>query len=247
MEEDRTDLFTVIAYDPGGTTGWALLSLYPEAVNPGYRILDNVVFWTCGQFVGRTVAQGREMALLAAAWPSAHIVVEDFILRTYRQDRVLLEPVRVTSSFEASLASLEQAVCCGQWAKHKCTNDINLIGYPPRSSEVQQNQVDRWWRGEGPQPHGYFLQQPGLAMSTMTDDRLQAAERAMHSAAGVGGAGLGFFSATKGLQHARDAVRHALTFARREAQARTRGKSYVLPTGRWGPEPEDPRDGTIGY
>lgn len=226
------ELFTIIGYDPGGTTGWALVSLYPEALDPGYRILDNVVFWTCGQFVGSPLSQGREMALLAAAWPTAHIVVEDFILRTFRQDRVLLEPVRVTESFGASLGALEQAVCCGQWAKHNCRNDINLMGQRPRSQAIGQNGVTQ-------ATGGYHLQQPSLAMSTLTDERLQDAERAMPGAAGIGGAGLGFYSATRGLPHARDAVRHVLTFARREAQARTRSRSLVTPSGLWRSEVPD--------
>lgn len=232
--DEEQELFTVIGYDPGGTTGWCLISMYPEAVNPGYRILDNVVFWTCGQFVGSALAQGREMALLAAAWPNAVIVVEDFILRAYRQDRILLEPVRVTESFAASLAALEQAICCGQWAKHKCSNDIHLMGSRPRSQAIGQNGVTL---AHG----GYHLQQPSLAMTTITDERLQSAERAMvlgaggRGSGGLGGVGLGFYSATRGLPHARDAVRHCLTFARREAQARSRGKSLVVPTGLWNP------------
>ncbi len=232
---DTEELWTTIWYDPGGTTGWALLSLYPEALTPGYRILDNVVFWTCGQFVGPSVRQGREMALLAAAWPTAVIGFEDFILRTMRMDRVLLEPVRVTESAIASLAALEQAVCCGQWAKHRCTNEIKLNDYPPRTAEARVKE------GKLVGAPGYHLQQPSLAMSTMTDERLLDAEQAMlrgKGAGGLGGAGLGFYSATKGLPHARDAVRHALTFARREAQARSRGRSLHLPGGLWKSEAE---------
>jgi hypothetical protein len=225
-----SELWTAIAYDPGGTTGWALLCLHPEALNPGYRILDNVVFWTCGQFVGSDVKQGRDMALLAAAWPTAHLVVEDFILRTFRMDRVLLAPVRVTASFEASLAALESAICCSTWAKHRCSNDINLHGCRPRSRALTSDEEKQGLPNGG----GYYLQQPSLAMSTLTDERLQAAEQAMsQGAAGLGGAGLGFYSATRGLPHARDAVRHVLTFARREAQARSRGRSLVVPGGRW--------------
>lgn len=249
---DEEELWTAIAYDPGGTTGWALLCLYPEALNPGYRILDNVVFWTCGQFIGSTLQQGREMALLAAAWPMAHLVMEDFILRTFRMDRVLLEPIRVTESFAASLAALEQAVCCGQWAKHKCSNEINLAGYPPRSEPVLPEQIARLWKtgslgANNAAPaglQGYHLQQPSLAMSTMTDERLRSAEEAVSEgvrrgaagSGGLGGTGLGFYSATRGLPHARDAVRHVLTFARREAQARSRGKSLHLPGGVWRPD-----------
>lgn len=47
----------------------------------------------------------------------------------------------------------------------------------------------------------FYLQQPNLAMSTVTDDRLKRS---------------GFYAATAGKPHARDAVRHALTFARRK-------------------------------
>ena len=74
---------------------------------------------------------------------------------------------------------------------------------------------------------GYYLQQPSLAMSTMTDERLKLAEQSAK--------GLGFHSSTAGLPHARDAARHGLTFARREAHARARGRSLVVPYGVWPP------------
>ncbi len=218
------DLFTVLGYDPGGTTGWALLSLHPEAINPGYRILDNVVFWTCGQFVGTDAAQGRDMALLAAAWPHAQIVVEDFILRTERKDRELLTPVRVTTAFETALSGLEETQCCN----HACKNGISLAseigragsGVHRRTFARRPDSAQRGVRG------GYYLQQPSLAKRDMPDERLQAAEQAQR-------AGVGFYSATRGMPHARDAVRHVLTFARREAAQRTRGRSLVLPDGLW--------------
>jgi hypothetical protein len=70
----------------------------------------------------------------------------------------------------------------------------------------------KWWlerggvrawdveEGEDWKPRELQLQQPGLAMSMVTDERLLA---------------WGLLSLTAGQPHARDAVRHALTFARR--------------------------------
>jgi hypothetical protein len=54
--------------------------------------------------------------------------------------------------------------------------------------------------GEDWKPRELHLQQPALAMTTITDDRLKA---------------FGVLHLTAGQPHARDAMRHALTFARR--------------------------------
>jgi hypothetical protein len=66
-----------------------------------------------------------------------------------------------------------------------------------------------------------------MAMTTMTDARLLAAEQSLAAVRGVtagagggGKAGFGFYSATAGRPHARDALRHVFTFAQRERAAR---------------------------
>lgn len=146
----------VIAFDPGGVTGWAAMKVHPLALTEPeqYRVLDNIEWMSMGQFVGGERDQVNQMLDMIREWPGAAVVIEDFILRELRQDRNLLSPVRITAAFRYAA---------------------------------------------GPELRD-FLQQPALAMSTMTDDRLKA---------------LGYYERTVGQQHARDALRHLFTFSMR--------------------------------
>jgi len=148
----------VIAFDPGGVTGWAVMRIHPLSLTePGsYSILDNIEFLQLGQIVGGEREQVDAMLGLYEQWPGAATVIEDFILRQFRMDRALLSPVRLTAAF-------------------------------------------RYAVGEGPAARS-FVQQPSLAMTTMTDERLHA---------------LGYYERTVGKQHARDALRHLFTFGMR--------------------------------
>jgi hypothetical protein len=166
--EEIASSYTVLAIDPGGTTGWSIFCFDPKAlVDDEVKLLASINFWTCGEVTGDEDDQVDYLETLAAAWPLADVVVEDFILRQYRQDRSLLAPVRVTASFKRAL----------RWT------GVQLPG---------QGQT---------QPRRFHLQQPNLAKSAVTDTRMRAS---------------GFYQATAGKPHARDAVRHALTFARRK-------------------------------
>jgi hypothetical protein len=148
---------TVVAYDPGGVTGWAVFSVHPVSlIRPEYKVLENVTHFTCGQFIGTEFAQATAMIELAREWPGAALVVEDFLLRKFDASRNLLSPVRLTAAFRYTLLSVDKR------AAH--------------------------------------MQQPSLAMTTMTDERLKAT---------------GYFERTVGVPHARDAVRHCLTFLKR--------------------------------
>lgn len=83
--EEDVDQYTVLALDPGGTSGWFIVGVHPDAIasgDPSVKILDNVEFWTAGQFVGTEDDQCDELVDLIAAWPSARLVTELFTLRT---------------------------------------------------------------------------------------------------------------------------------------------------------------------
>src|ERR1044072_5295308 len=95
------DFYTTIAFDPGGRTGWAVFQVHAEAIkDDDYRIFDNITFWSAGEFYGALQIQVDEMMSLVEAWPEAHIVIEDFVLRKFSSARELLDPVRITERFE---------------------------------------------------------------------------------------------------------------------------------------------------
>lgn len=155
---DADDLYICTAFDPGGTTGWAVFGVHADAINdPEYRIIDNIEFWSAGQVFGPEASQSREMWELVEAWPDAHIVIEDFVLRKFTSARELLSPVRITARFEERM---------------ECMGDKRPI-----------------------------IKQPGaLAMSAITDERLKK---------------MGLYNPLVGKEHARDAVRHSLTWLKR--------------------------------
>lgn len=99
---EESPFYSVISFDPGGRTGWAVFAVYPEAMeNPDYRILDNVVLWSAGEFFGPEDEQVDAMLGLAEAWPDADLVIEDFIPDPSKplQDREVWSPVRITAAF----------------------------------------------------------------------------------------------------------------------------------------------------
>lgn len=144
-------MYQVLAYDGGGTTGWCVLGIHEIAMySPEYKILDNLAFWSAGEFAGPEARVIEEAAELAEVWDEAEVVAESFHVRQMGAD---LSPVRVHA----------------------------VVGYVIRPRELH-------W------------QQPSLAMTTITDQRLKD---------------MGLYPPLAGKPHARDATRHALTWARR--------------------------------
>lgn len=108
---------TVIALDPGGTTGWSLISVHPESLTePNADFLDNIFHHQhgevdCGSRRGNLQSSLHEgistdgefsgvydLTKFIESWPVAAIVIEDFTLRQMRKDRDLLSPVRITAA-----------------------------------------------------------------------------------------------------------------------------------------------------
>lgn len=83
-DEDDPDQYVVLGLDPGGTTGWCVMGIHPDAMSgdPSVRILDNIEFWSAGQFVGPEFDQVDQIVDLVGCWPSARLVSELFTLRT---------------------------------------------------------------------------------------------------------------------------------------------------------------------
>jgi hypothetical protein len=147
---------TVVAIDPGQTTGWSVMSVHPEALlDSGVSILHNILHWTHGQIVGPEDSQASEVLGIVDMFPGACVLIEDFILRTANAGREVLSPVRITAKIEYGL-----------W----------LVGGVS------------------------YRQMPSEAKSVATDNRLKS---------------WGFYQREGGLEHARDADRHALTWLRK--------------------------------
>lgn len=86
--------YQVIALDPGGTSGWALFQVHPDAMtgDPEIPIFSNIEWWTAGEFTGSSYSQCDEIVELCNSWPGARLVTEDFKLR---QMAAQLDPVEI--------------------------------------------------------------------------------------------------------------------------------------------------------
>lgn len=157
------DSYQVLALDPGGTTGWAIFQVHPDAMtgDPEIPVLDNIEWWTAGEVTGKQDDQIDELVKLIEEWPAARLVTENFRVRSIQ---ALLDPAEI-------------------------------------------NAVLRW----AVRPRYFVYQEPGLAMSTVTDERQKL---------------WGYW--LPGKPHARDAVKHGITFLKRKKEqeilaARKRG------------------------
>lgn len=162
LDVDDSGWANLIAIDPGGTTGWSVMMVHPDALAvDDVSILANIEHWSHGQLYGDADSQVKQIMELIECWPDAAVVVEDFILRTYRKDRDLLSPVVISAKLEFGL---------------------------------------KFWPGLGGQRSRIpMFKQPTSVLASITDDRLRE---------------WGFYDAEGGMEHARDADRHALYFFR---------------------------------
>lgn len=161
MSDDQA---TVLAIDPGGTTGWSMMSVPPEALSdPKVSILENLT-WGHGQ-VDSTDERDAVCHLCELALGRDHtvILIEDFTIRRFDQSTDFLSPVRITAMLDFAL-----------WS----------AGIATRT----------------------YRQQPSEAKGVATDSRLKE---------------WGLYERTGGLEHARDADRHAITWLRKAKDLKT--------------------------
>lgn len=158
------DVLPILAFDPGGTTGWSLLVLKRKAEFSRDELLDTNQeiclnqkrSWWHGQIpCGADQQLGvHQIKRIMDDWPTAAIVMESFFLRKTRMG-VDLSPVEIIAQIR------------------------NHLYYQGRAMHMQQ---------------------PSQAKTTATDDRLKL---------------WGCYTPEGGLNHARDADRHAILFLRR--------------------------------
>lgn len=90
------EAYQVISLDPGGTTGWAIFSVHPDAMtgDPDIPIFGNIEWWTAGQFTGPLDEQVDEILCMVNSWPGARLVTEDFKIRQFNAE---LSPVEINA------------------------------------------------------------------------------------------------------------------------------------------------------
>jgi hypothetical protein len=98
-EGDDDENYNVLGLDPGGTTGWGLFGVHPEAMGPDPGLMpfgppSNVLYWSAGEFTGSQDSQVDQILELCEAWPNARLVTEDFQLRTLAAQ---LDPVEINA------------------------------------------------------------------------------------------------------------------------------------------------------
>lgn len=134
----------VIGIDPGGTTGWSIITVHPEAlIEPTADLFENIFDHKhgqvdCGSHRGNLASSLHEgistegefsgaydLVELIKAWPSAAVVIEDFNLRQMRMDRELLSPVRITAAigYAMWLAGRDYHVQQPSDAKNVCSDE----------------------------------------------------------------------------------------------------------------------------
>lgn len=90
---------TVAWFDPGGSTGWTVISVHPLAISsPDYKVMENITHYACGQFLGSEFDMVDAMAALCRSWPGAAYGTEDFILLQQNTSATLLAPVRLNAA-----------------------------------------------------------------------------------------------------------------------------------------------------
>lgn len=216
MREDDAGLYVVLAFDPGGTTGAALIAVPREVMGP-----PPFARWRI-EVPGRADL-GLEEARLAwkqevtdAARFRILDNIEAFDAREFygdEDDQVdgIVDMIQawgtgasplVAEQFILRTFRMDEALLSPVRVTAKLGRAVRRLGIEGKAGREVRRRL--------------ILQQPSIALGMITDERLKAMQRGR------------LFNPTIGKPHARDAVRHALSFLRREKAARGGGKSLEL-------------------
>lgn len=99
----------VLALDPGGTTGWCVMSIKPRELLSNSKDLHKAVtHFACGQIHGSEDEQIDQVVELADMWPEAAVISESFHQRISSPDletNVAYSPVRINAVLRWWLAT----------------------------------------------------------------------------------------------------------------------------------------------
>lgn len=94
--------------DPGGTTGWGVISVSPSLLTGTQPIHSKICHWSCGNYLGNENQMASEMLQLFDVWDDAAIGIEKFVVRKFLQNHEFLSPVRVRAKIEYGLWLMEK-------------------------------------------------------------------------------------------------------------------------------------------
>jgi hypothetical protein len=119
----------VLAYDPGGTTGWAVMCVKPKLFVKDRPLNSSILsHFATGQIVGSENEQIDQLVELVDIWPKAAVVAESFVNRlknTGLETDPAYSPVRINSVLKWWLATEDRFLYkqSPDQAKSKWTDD----------------------------------------------------------------------------------------------------------------------------
>ena len=209
----------LIAIDPGQTTGYAVWQVHPESLSdPEVMILENVQYWHHGQIdCGAKHGNAGESAAVSS--------VE--ILEAEAGQLMGGERIEDVGPFSDTADAIRGADSLGVSTKGEAAGVSELLqlaeGWPGAAIVMEDFILRKFDQGRdilspvrvmAALDFGFwsigrddqvFRQQPSLAKTTATDERLKR---------------WGLYRREGGMNHARDADRHAITFLRRCSQGK---------------------------
>jgi hypothetical protein len=145
---------TVVAFDPGETTGVCIMSTTPDDLRWPKAGLQNAMKFKTSQIDCTDENRGvNEMLAIAAQYPFAAIVMEDFIIDFKKIDKArhTLAPVRITAKFEFGMNGLRNTffLQLPGLVKPTCTDErLKIWGLYDRNSGRHARDATR---------HAYFF------------------------------------------------------------------------------------------
>lgn len=94
LPDEASGWATTCWVDPGGTTGWGVMSVFPELLVSDLPIHKNIQHWMCGDESGNENQMTSAMLALWDLWEDAAVGIESFNLR---QMAVQLSPVSISA------------------------------------------------------------------------------------------------------------------------------------------------------
>lgn len=128
MEHQEYPNVTVIAYDPGGTTGYAILIWNLAAIlDRNLKLEEAIHRKKFGEITGSLYEQGHQLNELFFQYPAAAVVGEGFIVRQFNQSDDFLKPVEINAIAEYCLGAQSRRLIKQQPALAKSTISDDIL------------------------------------------------------------------------------------------------------------------------